>query len=72
MDVGIGMTLDRAEKFADELKNKVLEAKTGTGYLDFTEYAIDNNAGGEVTLSINNDDMERPEMADKIIVDVDD
>ena len=72
MDIYIGMSktklVEELTRVADEAREKV---DRGDDYIAIEIYAESNDlGGGDVTLHFSNDDMERPEVADKVFVEV--
>lgn len=70
MDISIGMKHDRIVKFRDELTEAIekAEPRRATNPHAVTEVVVYAKTtsfdGGEVIITLNNDDMERPEVPD--------
>jgi hypothetical protein len=67
IDIEIGMSRAKLLKLADDIKAK-FEVE-GTHSLDL-EGESNDSRGGWITVSFSNDDMERPEVADKVIIEI--
>ena len=69
MDIWIGMTKSKTVETLERLLSEVSASETGE--FQVTVDAENNMRGTEVVIHIGNDDMEdRPEVAEKILVDV--
>lgn len=71
MEVSVGISRKKAREFVTQLQ----DALAGEGEFDITLYAKpngpeDEDGTGDADLRFSNDDMERPEVSDKVLVSI--
>lgn len=72
MNISVGITRAKLIEELDRLRDEVVAARGE--HVEVTIYGETNLVGGgDVTITFNNDDMEhRPEVEDRIFVEIDD